>query len=290
MDATSPPPPQLRSLENYTLPRDRMKRLLSDSSKTPLALVSCGSFSPITYLHLRMPEMAADWARFNTDFEVVGAWLSPVGDAYKKAGLAAAHHRLEMCRRATEGTWVMVDDWEALHEEYQPTANVLDHFAEELNKDGGIETYTGERKKIRVSLLAGADLIQTMSTPGLWSPADLDKILGTYGAFIIEREGTDADEALANLQKWKDNIYFIHQLVKNDVSSTRIRLFLRRDMSVRWLIPQSVIDYIEANGLYKPDEGESGEKGATRAAVTAAEKGEVNKAESSKSAKKGIES
>jgi len=28
-----------------------------------------------------------------------------------------------------------------------------------------------------------------MSTPNLWSPADLDIILGQYGAFIIERSG-----------------------------------------------------------------------------------------------------
>ena len=50
-------------------------------------------FSPITYLHLRMFEMAADFAKFNTEFEVMGGFLSPVSDAYKKAGLASAHHR-----------------------------------------------------------------------------------------------------------------------------------------------------------------------------------------------------
>lgn len=49
--------------------------------------------SPITYLHLRMFEMAADFAKFNTEFEVLGGYLSPVGDAYKKAGLASSVHR-----------------------------------------------------------------------------------------------------------------------------------------------------------------------------------------------------
>ena len=57
-----------------------------DSSKTPLLLVACGSFSPITYLHLRMFEMAADYAKYNSDFEVIGGYLSPVSDAYRKAG------------------------------------------------------------------------------------------------------------------------------------------------------------------------------------------------------------
>ena len=99
----------------------------------------------------------------------------------------------------------------------------------------------------------GADLIQTMSTPGVWTSKDLDHILGRYGAFIVERTGTDIDDALASLQPWKDKIYVIQQLIQNDVSSTKIRLALKREMSVRYLIPASVIKYIEQHGLYEDD-------------------------------------
>ena len=56
-------------------------------------LVACGSFSPVTYLHLRMFEMARDYVRQNTDFEIVGGYLSPVSDMYKKPGLLSAQHR-----------------------------------------------------------------------------------------------------------------------------------------------------------------------------------------------------
>jgi nicotinamide mononucleotide adenylyltransferase len=49
----------------------------------------------------------------------------------------------------------------------------------------GVETPVG-RKKCRIALLAGADLIQTMSTPGVWAPKDIDYILQNYGAFIVE--------------------------------------------------------------------------------------------------------
>jgi nicotinamide mononucleotide adenylyltransferase len=58
---------------------------------------------------------------------------------------------------------------------------------------------------------------------------------------------------LANLQAWKDKIFVIQQLIQNDVSSTKIRLFLRREMSVQYLIPAPVIEYIEQNGLYEED-------------------------------------
>lgn len=79
----------------------------------------------------------------------------------------------------------------------------------------------------------------------------------------MERSGTDIDEALASLQPWKDNIYVIQQLIQNDVSSTKIRLFLRREMSVRYLIPVPVIHYIEQHHLYE-EEGTATEKGQER--------------------------
>jgi nicotinamide mononucleotide adenylyltransferase len=182
------------SLENYTFPAQRLKKSLSKTGKLPLVLVSCGSFSPPTNLHLRMFEEAADYCEFETDFEVVGGFFSPVGDAYKKAGLASAQDRINMTRIAVEdsSTWIGVDPWEPLHKEYLPTVKVLDHFDHELNEVmGGIPDVDGKKQRIHVALLAGADLIQTMSTPGLWAQEDLNRILGHYGAFILERSGTD---------------------------------------------------------------------------------------------------
>ncbi|KAL9084919.1 MAG: hypothetical protein Q9165_007872 [Trypethelium subeluteriae] len=147
----------------------------------------------------------------------------------------------------------LVDAWEPLQSDYQPTARVLDRFDHELNEvHGGIQV-GGQKRRIHVALLAGADLIQTMSTPGVWSAQDLDHILNHYGAFIIERAGTDIDDALASLQQWKDNIHVIPQLIQNDISSTKVRLFLKREMSVQYLIPHPVVQYIEENALYGDD-------------------------------------
>ncbi|KAJ2917763.1 hypothetical protein MD484_g2677, partial [Candolleomyces efflorescens] len=225
---------------------------MKDSTKTPVVLVACGSFSPVTYLHLRMFEMAKDYIRHNTEFEIVGAYLSPVSDMYKKPGLLNSRHRVNMCNLAAEdsGNWLMVDPWEAF-QSYQRTAIVLDHFDYEVNTVlGGVQTEEGEHRSVHVMLLAGSDLISTMSEPGVWSYSDLDHILGRYGVFIIERAGSGMDQATDNLAKWRHNIYLINQLIQNDVSSTKVRLFLRRGLSVRYLLPNTVVDYIEQNGLY----------------------------------------
>ncbi|KAL2264646.1 hypothetical protein VTJ83DRAFT_7156 [Remersonia thermophila] len=249
LDATEAP---------YAFPTHKLKRRQTDPSKTPLVLVACGSFSPITFLHLRMFEMASDFVRFNTDFEVCGGYLSPVSDAYKKVGLAPGHHRVNMCSRAVENSaWLMVDPYETLNRDangqpqYVPTAKVLQHFDHEINEVlGGIESPDGQMKKARIALLAGADLVMSMSEPGLWAPKDLDTILGSYGAFIIERSGTDIDQALESLRQYEHNIWVINQVIQNDISSTKVRLFLKKDLSVRYLIPDPVVDYIDEHGLF----------------------------------------
>lgn len=209
-----------------------------------------------------MFEMASDFVRFNTSFEVCGGYLSPVSDAYKKAGLAPGYHRVEMCSRAVEqSTWLMVDPFETVscdengEPAYVPTARVLRHFDHEINTVlGGIEGTDGVRRKAKIALLAGADLVMSMGMkaffptrhhhhhsnnqlqvvggyrrvslhkltlctgePGLWSPVDLGVILGQYGAFIIERSGTDIDEALATLRQYEDNIWVISQVIQNDI-------------------------------------------------------------------------
>jgi len=180
-----------------------------------------------------------------------------------------------MCQLAIDkaSNWLMVDSWEAEKKEYQPTALVLDHFDHEINTvRKGIDDGKGSRRQVRIALLAGADLIQTMSTPGVWSSKDLDHILGRYGAFIVERSGTDIDEALSSLQHWSDNIYVIRQLIHNDVSSTKIRLFIKRGMSVQYLIPAPVIEYIEQNHLF----GEDGGASSTHSVNQDSDKGKSN--------------
>ena len=114
--------------------------------------------------------MASDYIRFNTGFEVVGGYLSPVSDAYKKVGLALGHHRVNMCSAAiAQSSWLMVDPFETVNcnaqgeAEYVPTAQVLRHFDHEINTVlGGIEGTDGIRRKARIALLAGADLVMSM--------------------------------------------------------------------------------------------------------------------------------
>ncbi|KAI7871765.1 hypothetical protein BDF14DRAFT_1718214 [Spinellus fusiger] len=193
----------------YVFPTKYLPKMMKDDNKIPLVLVACGSFSPITYLHLRMFEMAQDHFNERNEYELLTGYYSPVSDAYMKEGLAEAKDRVKMCQLAVETTsnWLMVDSWEPRQTTYQRTAIVLDHFDHELNSvGGGIMTSTGEKRKIRIMLLAGGDLIASFGHPGVWAPNDvslsfykrhrlpllqLHHIVGYYGCVIVERTSTD---------------------------------------------------------------------------------------------------
>ncbi|CED84365.1 nicotinate-nucleotide adenylyltransferase [Phaffia rhodozyma] len=149
----------------------------------------------------------------------------------------------------------MVDPWEAGQESYQRTAVVLQHFEEELNggPNGGVRTRNGGRQRIKIMLLAGGDLIESFGHPGVWAPDDLHVILGQFGCLIVERAGSDVWAFLLShdiLYHHRRNIIVIKQLIYNDISSTKVRLFVRRAMSIKYLLPNSVIQYIYDQKLY----------------------------------------
>uniref|UniRef100_A0A7N0RAA2 Cytidyltransferase-like domain-containing protein n=1 Tax=Kalanchoe fedtschenkoi TaxID=63787 RepID=A0A7N0RAA2_KALFE len=77
-----------------------------------VVLVSPGSFNPPTHRHLRLSELARD--ALNTEgYTVLGGYMCPVNDAYKKKDLASAEHRIKMCQLACKTSqFVMVDEWE----------------------------------------------------------------------------------------------------------------------------------------------------------------------------------
>lgn len=119
--------------------------------------------SPITYLHLRMFEMALDFVNDREQFEIMGGYFSPVSDDYKKADLAHHTHRVRMIEMAVgDSPWLMVDDWEASQKSFVRTVSVLDHFERQLK--GKISS----DKPVRIMLLAGGDLIQSFA--GIPSP------------------------------------------------------------------------------------------------------------------------
>ncbi|KAI8009207.1 Nicotinamide/nicotinic acid mononucleotide adenylyltransferase [Camellia lanceoleosa] len=85
-----------------------------------------------------MSELARD-ALCSEGFCVIGGYMSPVNDAYKKRGLISAKHCIEMCDLACRSSeFVMVDPWEANQETFQSTLTVLCRIKSSLVESGRI--------------------------------------------------------------------------------------------------------------------------------------------------------
>ncbi|KAK8486053.1 hypothetical protein V6N13_016340 [Hibiscus sabdariffa] len=224
----------------------------SNGDKFYVVLVATGSFNPPTLMHLRMFELARDALNSN-GFCVIGGYMSPVNDAYKKRGLIAAEHRIEMCNLACESSdFIMVDPWEAKQSSFQRSLTVLNRVTSFLTEGGLIR-----KESLKVMLVCGSDLLQSFSIPGFWIPEQIKfqvrAICKDYGVVCIRREGQDLEKIISGdeiLNENRDYIKIVDELVPNQISSTRLRECISRGLSIKYLTIDEVIVYIGKQNLY----------------------------------------
>jgi len=242
-----PPETPAAANQHYQFPLDKLARPKSVTnthnedksvtSPTPLVLLACGAFSPITYLHLRLFEIVKDHFKTRPQYSVVGGYISP--------GLESAQHRLAMCRlAASTSQWIMVDDWESSIKEYTTTIKVINHLYDNLR-----DIIPG----VKVILICGSDLLETFNKPGVWAEQDMEDICKS-GIACLERAGSDVFEVIDNnpiLWKYQNNITIVKQYISNDISSTKVRTAIQRGRSIHYLLPEPVVQYIEQHSLFK---------------------------------------
>jgi nicotinamide mononucleotide adenylyltransferase len=78
-------------------------------------------------------------------------------------------------------------------------------------------------------------------------------ILGTFGVCVIERVGLDLHRLIHEnpiLKQYSNTIHIIPQTITNSISSTAVRQLINKNLSVKYLMPDPVIHYIQQHGLY----------------------------------------
>ncbi|GAB0087492.1 Nicotinamide-nucleotide adenylyltransferase [Sergentomyia squamirostris] len=231
-------------------------------------LIACGSFSPPTPMHFRMFEIARDYFQQMGTHEVIGGIVSPVHDSYGKKGLVASKHRIAMLRMALKTSeWIRISDWESSQDGWTRTRVTLqyhqNYINSMLNDVNNVETIPGwlpgnlkqmtTTGSVQVKLICGADLLESFSVPGLWENDDIEAILGHHGIVVISRSGSNPEQFIFNsdvLSKHRRNIHIVTNWVPNEVSSSMIRRLLSRGQSVKYLLDESIIDYIMKNSLF----------------------------------------
>lgn len=191
-----------------------------------------GTFDPIHYGHLLLAETAYD--RFGMDKVLV----MPAGDPYFKSdrNVSSDQDRMEMVKLAIAGN---------PHFEFSDL---------ELNREG--DTYTVETLEILKEQYPGDDLYLIVGSDTLFQmekwyrPQDIFQM----AAILSSRRNVENQELnhQMDLLRKKYSAKIVNLYMPNiDISSTDIRDKVRHQMSVRYFLPDSVIEYIQAHHLYQ---------------------------------------
>ncbi|XP_023935492.1 nicotinamide/nicotinic acid mononucleotide adenylyltransferase 3 isoform X2 [Bicyclus anynana] len=250
-------------------------------SQGKIVLMACGSFSPPTFMHLRMFEIARDYIHSLGIGTIVGGIVSPVHDAYGKKELVAAQHRIAMLKLALRSSgWIKVSEWETQQSGWTRTKVSMQYHQDTINKclselnsdapawlpddvlnvnsidepdDLAAKLNGNVEDGVTVKLLCGADLLESFATPGLWAEEDIEAIVGRHGLVVVSRAGSDPGKFIYEsdaLYKHRKNVLLMTNYITNEVSSTVIRRLLRRGESAKYLTDDGVLAYIRQYRLY----------------------------------------
>ena len=191
-----------------------------------------GTFDPIHHGHLILAETAYD--RFGLDKVLI----MPAGDPYFKAerGVSADEDRAEMVKRAIAGNdHFEFSDLELIREGDTYTVDTLEILRQQSPGDelflivGSDTLFMMERWYKPQEIFQMATILSSRrNIPSSELDAQMDHLRRTYSARVR-------------------NLY----MPNIDISSTDIRDKMRHGMSVKYFLPDAVIDYINERGLYR---------------------------------------
>ncbi|HWI14015.1 MAG TPA: nicotinate-nucleotide adenylyltransferase [Burkholderiales bacterium] len=208
-----------------------------------------GTFDPIHYGHLRLAEEAGDRLRL-AEVRFIPAGSPP----HRTAPGADAAHRLAMAKLAIAGNdRFTVDDREVRRAGPGYTVDTLTELRAEV----------GTQRPL--ALLMGADAFLDLATWRRWASLfELAHIVVAYrpgfpvDAWQARMPVPLAREYGARLAQQPLAVHlapaggvFVLPIAELDIAATGIRHAVSEGMSPRYLLPDSVLDYIEAEKLYR---------------------------------------
>jgi nicotinate-nucleotide adenylyltransferase len=181
-----------------------------------------GSFNPVHVAHL----IIANHILNETEIEKVWFVVSPQSP-FKESNLLNEYHRLELVRLATEDdVRIKASDIEFGLPKPSYTSTTLAYLEEKYPEH-------------EFCIIMGSDSFQNLHK---WKNAET--IIKNYPIYVYLRNGFDIDNAIgAKLT--------ILEAPLLQLSATQIRNYIKQGKSVRYMLPDKVLDEIEKGGYYK---------------------------------------
>lgn len=192
-----------------------------------------GTFNPIHMGHL----LLAEWVKSEAELNEI--WLIPNGISYMKARqeVAPAMDRLKMTELAAKkNEHFRCLDLEIKRNGYTYTYETLEELVQTYPED---EFY----------FILGADCLFTLET---WKYPE--RILECCKLIAAVRDEASMEEMRAKKTELEHRFggeILLLPFVRLSLSSTEIRERIKQGKSVRYMVPDSVLAYIEEKGLYR---------------------------------------
>jgi nicotinate-nucleotide adenylyltransferase len=206
-----------------------------------------GTFDPIHLAHLRLAEELAETFGL-TRVRFIPAAVPP----HRGTPSATAQQRLDMVRLAVaDNPRFEVDDRELARQGPSYTFDTVSELGTEIGRP--------------MCLLMGADAFVALATWHRWR-----ELLALVHIIVARRPGYPLQDLAASLPAELKAEYldrhsadqvlltqtqggriFTHELTALDVSASALRKLIARGESLRYLLPDAVIAYIEKHRLYK---------------------------------------
>lgn len=180
-----------------------------------------GSFNPVHVGHL----IIANYVLNETNVERIWFVVSPQNPFKNEAALLNEYHRLHLIRVATEDDIrIRVSDIEFSLPKPSYTSTTLAYLAEKYPEH-------------EFSLIMGSDSYQNLHK---WKNAET--IINSYKVLVYNRPGFDVTPGSRTI---------LLNAPLLEISATRIREDIKNKKSVRYMVPDKVLEEIEKGGYYK---------------------------------------
>lgn len=183
-----------------------------------------GAFNPVHRGHLALAAAARTALRLDQ------VWLIPTGQpGHRQSDLAAAHHRLAMCKLAARGRpWLEVSDLETARPGVSYTVDTLQ--AVRRSAPGAV-----------LYLLVGAD-----AAVGLQEWRDSPRVLELARVCVLSRPGASLKGVDPELLRH----LLILPALTPPISASEVRQRRRQGLPVHRLLPRGVAAYCDRHRLY----------------------------------------
>jgi nicotinate-nucleotide adenylyltransferase len=182
-----------------------------------------GSFNPVHIAHL----IIANHVLNETDIEKVWFVVSPQNPFKEESGLLNEYHRLHLVRLATEDDMrVKASDIEFNLPKPSYTTATLAYLADKYPEH-------------EFCIIMGSDSFQN-----LYKWKNHEVIVKNYPLYVYIRPGFEVNNNIGATLHTLDAPLL-------QLSSTQIRKYIKEGKSVRYMIPDKVLEEIEKGGYYK---------------------------------------